>query len=150
LNTIRIFDLTLDGNDINDSNLVIIGDFIHMKISLYSFVGKKKNKKLIYNSLTEYDIWAMKNRNEHYLFNLGKNDKNIQKIKDDADADNNLPKDFIDAEIIYSQQPLICSIFTIKINNNKLYITIKFNNIFPKFYSTNYCNIQLNLFKKTI
>jgi hypothetical protein len=154
LNTVRIFDLTLDGNDINDNNLVVIGDFIHMKISLYSFVGKKKNKKLIYNSLTEYDIWAMKNRNEHYLFNLGKNDKNNPKMRDAdrmrEEVDNNLPSDFIDAEIIYSQDPLICSIFTVKITNNKLYITIKFNNIFPKLYSTNYCNIQLNLFKKTI
>lgn len=149
LSICRAYDLTLDGNEINESNVEVVGDFLHIKILLYSFVGKKKNKKLIYNSLTEYEIWGIKNKNEHYLFFLEKNENKKVEVKLGNENNKEIypPKDYLEAEIMYSQSPLITSLLKIQIRDNKLYINIKFNDIFSKLYSTNYCNMHINLFK---
>jgi hypothetical protein len=135
------FTLTMDGNDISacKNNLQSVGNFIHLKITFYSLIGKKKNKKIIYHSLTEYELWAYENKGKYFIYNLSE-----EKEEENLD-ENQEPKETIEQTIIYATNGGICIYATIcfYIKEGKFMIDFQMNNSYEKFYASNFANLNI-------
>lgn len=137
------FTLTMDGNDISacKNNLQSVGNFIHLKITFYSLIGKKKNKKIIYHSLTEYELWAYENKGKYFIYNLSE-----EKEEENLDENENQePKETIEQTIIYATNGGICIYATIYfyIKEGKFMIDFQMNNSYEKFYASNFANLNI-------
>jgi hypothetical protein len=137
------FSLTMDGQEISKckSNLQSVGNFIHLKITFYSLIGKKKNKKIIYHSLTEYELWAYENRGKYFIYNLAEEKEEENLVENDMQE----PKDMIEQSIIYATNGGICIYATIYfyILDGKFMIDFEMNNSYEKFYASNFANLNI-------
>jgi hypothetical protein len=110
-----------------------VGDFFHIKFIFYSFIGKKRNQKIIYHSLTDYEIWGFRNKEKYFLYDL-------ENQQDDA-------QEVLEKKITYNNiNPEIYAILKIYIENSKLRISIIMNDSYCKYYSTNYAKIELSIY----
>jgi hypothetical protein len=131
--------LTMDGKKITSQNLEQVGDFIHLKVIFYSFVGKKKSQKIIYHSLTEYELWGFKNKEKHYIYSIDKTET--------SESDNEA-REVFKTKIIYNMEKDVSSEVVFYISDNRLHVNIRFNESYSKWFATNYCNIQINNYKQ--
>lgn len=136
------FALTLDGENVTSckSNLTSVGDFIHLKITFYSLIGKKKNKKIVYHSLTEYEFWAYENKGKYLIYNLADDVLNEPDIEENPKE----PVDTIEQKIIYATSGDICifAYLYFFIKEGKFMIEFQMNNSYEKFYASNFANIN--------
>lgn len=131
--------LTMDGKKTSSQNLEQVGDFIHLKVIFYSFVGKKKSQKIIYHSLTEYELWGFKNKEKHYIYSIDKNET--------SESDNEA-KEVFKTNIIYNMEKNVTSEVIFYISDGRLNVNIRFNQSYSKWFATNYSNIQINNYKQ--
>lgn len=137
--TIDEFDLTTDGNAVSEHNLLEVGSFQHIKCTFYSFIGKNKSDSIIYNSLTEYEMWIFKNKSMYYILDLNQ----------DTDVSRD-PKEEILHKVIYSIEPNIQSHIRFYIMSGRLCVKMSIQGTSNKNYVTSYMNMNIIDYKTSV
>jgi hypothetical protein len=129
-----------------------VGDFSHLIVKFYSFVGRKKNQKIVFHSLTEYELWCFESKGVHYVCSLPlKNEKDLETKanelgnQDEGDDDSQtVPSQRYTQKIIYSSDPVISSMIEFYVDDNYLFVTLQFDQSYPKYFSTNYAKMHVD------
>ena len=118
-------------------------------------MGKKKNQKIVYHSLTEYELWSFRNKEGHFLYPLSSKEQDLLDNKRDTDLTNECslqerpPTERYTQKIIYSNDPLVTSLIEVYVSEQHIFITIQFDKSYPKYFATNYAKVFVDQLTKT-
>lgn len=157
LDEMMYIDLTMNDNYVQSNeqkcidNLLKVNTFMHLNCNFYSFVGIQESKEIIYNSLTEYDLWIYSSgtsNNNDYTNNLQSSIVNdeyyIYDLSQTDDTQASIPLNVLENKIVYSVEPEIYCNFRIFVDNNRRFrFQLCFNKRYIGYFCTNYLHMNI-------